>query len=161
MLVLERPHIESTVWVNGHKVGMQNSLCVAHIYDVTRYVRPGKCNITIRIDNRIKEINVGPDSHSITDQTQGNWNGIVGRICLQATPHVYFDDIQVFPEPEQKLARVKLCIKSSNKSSTTAQVRLSAESFNAEKEAHTSGFNARSESETWHSRTRDCFIYGG
>ena len=133
VLVLERPHIESTVWVNGHKVGMQNSLCVAHIYDVTRYVRPGKCNITIRIDNRIKEINVGPDSHSITDQTQGNWNGIVGRICLQATPHVYFDDIQVFPEPEQKLARVKLRIKSSNKSSTTAQVRLSAESFNAEK----------------------------
>ncbi|WP_438358370.1 exo-beta-1,4-galactosidase [Bacteroides oleiciplenus] len=133
VLVLERPHIESTVWVNGHKVGMQNSLCVAHIYDVTRYVRPGKCNITIRIDNRIKEINVGPDSHSITDQTQGNWNGIVGRICLQATPHIYFDDIQVFPEPEQKLARVKLRIKSSNKSSTTAQVRLSAESFNADK----------------------------
>ena len=108
VLVLERPHIESTVWVNGHKVGMQNSLCVAHIYDVTRYVRPGKCNITIRIDNRIKEINVGPDSHSITDQTQGNWNGIVGRICLQATPHVYFDDIQVVPEPGLKLARVGL-----------------------------------------------------
>ena len=74
---------------------MQNSLCVPHQYDITRYVRPGKCTITIRVDNRIKEINVGPDSHSITDQTQGNWNGIVGRICLQTTPKTYFDDIQI------------------------------------------------------------------
>ena len=56
-------------------------------YDPTAATTPGKtCTITIRIDNRIKEINVGPDSHSITDQTQGNWNGIVGRIELQATP---------------------------------------------------------------------------
>lgn len=70
LLFLERPHIETTVWVNGQKTGMQNSLCVPHQYDITRYVRPGKCTITIRVDNRIKEINVGPDSHSITDQTQ-------------------------------------------------------------------------------------------
>jgi len=72
LLFLERPHIETTVWVNGQKTGMQNSLCVPHQYDITHYVRPGKCTITIRVDNRIKEINVGPDSHSITDQTQGN-----------------------------------------------------------------------------------------
>lgn len=129
LLFLERPHIETTVWVNGQKTGMQNSLCVPHQYDITRYVRPGKCTITIRVDNRIKEINVGPDSHSITDQTQGNWNGIVGRICLQTTPKTYFDDIQIYPEPEQKLARVKVVIKGTG----TAKVKLSAESFNTDK----------------------------
>ena len=132
VLFLERPHIESTVWVNGHKVGMQNSLCVAHVYDVTQFMSPGKCRIAIRIDNRIKDINVGPDSHSITDQTQGNWNGIVGRICLQTTPKVYLEDIQVYSEPEQKVARVKLLIKSSDKSTAIAQVKLSARSFNTE-----------------------------
>ena len=132
VLFLERPHIESTVWVNGHKVGMQNSLCVAHVYDVTQFMSPGKCRIAIRIDNRIKDINVGPDSHSITDQTQGNWNGIVGRIYLQTTPKVYLEDIQVYSEPEQKVARVKLLIKSSDKSTAIAQVKLSARSFNTE-----------------------------
>ena len=30
LLFLERPHIETTVWVNGQKTGMQNSLCVPH-----------------------------------------------------------------------------------------------------------------------------------
>lgn len=94
VLFLERPHIETTVWVNRREVGMQNSLCVPHVYDLTPYVAPGEsCLLTIRVDNRIKEINVGPDSHSITDQTQGNWNGIVGRIELQAMPKVFFEDI--------------------------------------------------------------------
>lgn len=128
LLFLERPHIESTIWINGQKVGMQNSLCVPHEYDITRYVQPGKCKIAIRIDNRIKDINVGPDSHSITDQTQGNWNGIVGRICLQTTPQVRFEDIQVYPEPEQKQARIKISIKGSG----NAQISLSAESFNTD-----------------------------
>lgn len=129
VLFLERPHIETTVWINGCKAGTQNSLCVPHEYDITRYVRPGKCRIAIRVDNRIKDINVGPDSHSITDQTQGNWNGIVGRICLQTTPRTYFENIQVYPEPEQRLARVKIVVKGSG----DAMVKLSARSFNTDK----------------------------
>lgn len=129
VLFLERPHIETTLWINGRKAGTQNSLCVPHEYDITRYVRPGKCRIAIRVDNRIKDINVGPDSHSITDQTQGNWNGIVGRICLHTTPRTYFEDIQVYPEPEQRLARVKIVVKGSG----DAMVKLSARSFNTDK----------------------------
>lgn len=129
VLFLERPHIETTVWINGRKAGTQNSLCVPHEYDITRYVRPGKYRIAIRVDNRIKDINVGPDSHSITDQTQGNWNGIVGRICLQTTPRTYFEDIQIYPEPEQRLARVKIVVKGSG----DAMVKLSARSFNTDK----------------------------
>ena len=129
VLFLERPHIETTLWVNGKKVGMQNSLCVPHVYDITSFTQIGKCRIALRVDNRIKEINVGPDSHSITDQTQGNWNGIVGKIALQTTPRVYFDDIQVYPEPEQQLARVKVVINGKG----AATLKISAQSFNSDK----------------------------
>ena len=133
VLSLERPHIETTVWVNDKKVGMQNSLCVPHVYDLSSYIHAGKCRITIRIDNRLKEINVGPDSHSVTDQTQGNWNGIVGKISLTAGAPIHFDDIQVFPDVASKKALVKMIIKAENKSNTSAKVTLSAESFNSEK----------------------------
>mgnify|MGYP000562137008 FL=1 len=110
---------------------MQNSLCVPHVYDLTSAVTPGKtCLITIRIDNRIKEINVGPDSHSITDQTQGNWNGIVGRIELQATPKVHFEDIQIYPDLSNQKALVRMNIQSA--SSTKGDIILSAESFNTD-----------------------------
>lgn len=130
VLFLERPHIETTLWVNRQEIGMQNSLCVPHVYDLTSVVTPGKkCLISIRVDNRIKEINVGPDSHSITDQTQGNWNGIVGRIELQATPKTHWEDIQVYPDLASRKALVRMNIWSA--ASAEGEVTLSAESFNA------------------------------
>ena len=98
LLHLERPHIETTLWVNNHKVGMQNSLSVPHVYNITEYAEIGTNTISLRVDNRIKEINVGIDSHSISDHTQGNWNGIAGEIKLTATPAIYFEDIQIYPD---------------------------------------------------------------
>ena len=84
-LYLERPHIETTVYVNGEAVGHQLSLSTPHRFNVTPYIRVGAANdITIRVYNGIENVCVGQDSHSVTDQTQGNWNGIVGRIELQA-----------------------------------------------------------------------------
>ncbi|MCC8089503.1 MAG: beta-glucuronidase [Rikenellaceae bacterium] len=129
-LFLERPHIESTVWIDGKEAGMQNSLCVPHRFDLTG-ISKGRHTITIRVDNRIKDINVGIDSHSITDQTQGNWNGIVGRIELQAEDKVNFDDIQIYPDLSGKRAVVKMKINSSQNS--TSEVTLSAKSFNSQK----------------------------
>ena len=82
-IYLERPHIETTLFVNGKRVGMRNSLVVAHQYDVSQYLHSGTNTISIRIDNRPETVNVGQDSHSITDQTQGDWNSIVGRMELQ------------------------------------------------------------------------------
>ena len=132
-LTLERPHIETTVWVDNQKIGMQNSLSVPHIYDLTKVLRPGKtCRITVRVDNRIKDINVGPDSHSISDQTQGNWNGIAGSISLQALPRTHFDDVQVYPDLQAKKAVVRMNINA--KKNGKVEIQLSAQSFNTEKE---------------------------
>jgi hypothetical protein len=128
VLYLERPHIETEVWVNGRPAGMRNSLCVPHQYDITSLVRSGRNTLAIRVDNRIKEINVGPDSHSITDQTQGNWNGLVGTLCLFTTPQTHFEDIQVYPDVDHRLARVKMRLQGKG----TATLQLSAESFNSD-----------------------------
>ena len=127
VLDMERPHIETTVWINGQKVGSQNSLCVPHEYDITSYARPGKCRITVRIDNRLDVAPVGQDSHSVTDQTQGNWNGIVGEICLKSTPKTWIDDVQVYPDIDNKTAKVVVTVKGNGKATLT----LSAESFNS------------------------------
>ena len=89
-LFLERPHIETTVVVNGHEAGHQMSLSVPHQFDITPFIRFGKDNeIAIRVYNGIENVCVGQDSHSVTDQTQGNWNGIAGRIELRTSPVIY------------------------------------------------------------------------
>ena len=107
-LYLERPHIETTLYVNGEKVGMRNSLVTAHQYDVTKWMKKGKNEITIRIDNRPETVNVGQDSHSITDQTQGDWNGIVGRMELQKTSRTHITDLQVYPDVDKSAALIDM-----------------------------------------------------
>ena len=128
-LFLERCHTETTVWVDDQQAGTQNTMVAPHEYDLGQYLTPGKHTITIRIDNRIKEINVGPDSHSLTDHTQGNWNGIVGKMELTATPAVYFEDLQVYPDIDKKTATVRWQLKGAT--DNVAKIILSAKSINA------------------------------
>ena len=87
ILVLERPHIETTLQVNGQKVGHEMSLSVPHRYDITNMVKFGAENqLDIDVYNGIENVCVGQDSHSVTDQTQGNWNGIAGDMYLMTMP---------------------------------------------------------------------------
>lgn len=107
-LYLERAHTETQVWVNDKLVGIQNSLAAPHEYFISDFLKPGINQITIRVDNRIKHINVGPDSHSISDHTQGNWNGIIGKIALQLTEPIAITDVQIFPDISAKIAKVRV-----------------------------------------------------
>jgi hypothetical protein len=99
VLYLERPHIETTVYVNGREVGHQMSLSTPHEYDITDFVTLGqRNNIAICVYNGIENVCVGQDSHSVTDQTQGNWNGIVGRMELRAkSKRFYINKVRVIP----------------------------------------------------------------
>lgn len=134
ILTLERPHIKTALWVNGKQIGEDNSLCVPHRYDLTGCVRTGKNTITLRIDNHAEEVCVGADSHSVTDQTQGNWNGIVGRMELRACSRIYAEDIQVYPDIHNRQASVTLQLRKQKvKDGTPVKVRLSARSFNSDK----------------------------
>ena len=107
ILFLERPHIETSVYVNGKLAGRDSSLSVAHEFDVTPYLIYGKDNeIAIKIYNGIENVCVGQDSHSVTDQTQGNWNGIIGKMELQARQQQYIKNIQVYPDVQNKQVKV-------------------------------------------------------
>jgi hypothetical protein len=130
ILFLERPHWESTLFVNGKMAGNRNSLSVAHQYEITDLLRPGRNRISIRIDNRVV-IPVGVNSHSISDHTQSNWNGIAGDISLRASSKVFISKVEIFPDLSAKKAKVIL--KLTNKSGTPfkGKVVLQFESFNS------------------------------
>jgi len=109
ILFLERPHWESTVFVNGKKAGSANSLAVPHQYDITDLLIHGTNRISIRVDNRVV-VPVGINSHSITDHTQTNWNGIAGDISLIATSKVFIKEVRIYPDPVVKKAKVIVTI---------------------------------------------------
>jgi len=121
-LFLERCHWETSVWVDESSVGSRNSLSTPHVYDLTELLTPGKHVITIRVDNNMI-LNVGPNSHSMSDHTQTNWNGIIGRMELRATDPVWIEDIQIYPNIKAKTAKIKVSI--SNNTGKTASGVLS------------------------------------
>ncbi|GAA4203029.1 beta-glucuronidase [Pedobacter jeongneungensis] len=130
VLSLEYPHSETRVWIDDIEIGTQFTFVVAQNFELPPNLKAGKHTITLLIDNRIKAINVGQDSHSLTDHTQGNWNGVVGKMELLAGSPVYFDDIQVYPDLKNKSARVKIQLKANANQSSTGKITLSASSFN-------------------------------
>ena len=101
VLSLERPHWETRVWVDGKIVGTNDSLSTPHEYDLGQ-LAPGQHTLTLRVDNRVI-VDIGENSHSISDHTQGNWNGIVGDLSLRATPLVWIDDLQVYPRVASRI----------------------------------------------------------
>ncbi len=136
-LTLERPHWESSVWVNGQQAGVQNSLAIPHVYNISEWLQPGKNEITVRIDNRVKEIDPGNNSHSITDHTQSNWNGIVGEISLSARSKIYFENINVFPDITTRTARIKATVFNSTHEEKTIKVTAGAQLKNVSESGNT------------------------
>ncbi len=104
VLFLERPHWETRVWVDDRLIGAADTLGTPHEHDLGT-LNPGRHRLTVRVDNRMI-VDIGENSHSISDHTQGNWNGIVGRIELRSTPLVWIDDVQVVPNLRARSARV-------------------------------------------------------
>ena len=126
VLFLERPHIATKVWVNGNLIGEKNSLSEPHVYNIPMNDKADSYTIVICVDNRLEAANVGKDSHSVSDQTQGDWNGIVGKIELREYNPI--KSLQVYPDIDNKKTRVKVQF---NKK-TTGSLVLIAESFNTD-----------------------------
>ena len=130
-LYLERPHITTQVWVNGEKVDrMQKSLSVPHVFYLYGMLNPGENTIAICVDNDPETVKVGQDSHSITDQTQGDWNGIVGKMELR--PFNALDYVAVYPDIDNRRANVHVEMLDC-KLGKKATLTLKATAFNTDK----------------------------
>jgi hypothetical protein len=109
-LFLERAHWATTVWLDDVEIGTQNSLSTPHLHDLSTAATPGRHQLTIRVDNRYL-LDVGRDAHSVTDHTQTNWNGIVGRIELRATDPVWIDAVRLFPDVARRTVRAEVTLR--------------------------------------------------
>ena len=102
-LFLERTKY-TQVWLDGKMYGENPILCTPQEY-VFGVVEPGSHRITIVVDNIRKPVK--SDMHQTSENTQTNWNGIIGRLELRATDAVWLDDVQVYSNVEKKSVTVK------------------------------------------------------
>lgn len=129
-LYLERCHWETQVWVDGNKIGTQNLLGSPHIFDFPVKPAGGTHLITIRVDNRIKDINVGQNAHSISDHTQTNWNGIIGKIALIKKAPIFVDQVEITPDVDRQLITARISLLNTTGNTFDGTLQLSTQSFN-------------------------------
>ncbi len=90
-LFLERTRI-TEVYIDGKKIGTQNSLCTPHRYDITEHMTAGKHEIAICVSNVGYPTGGG---HLTSADTQTNWLGITGRIEIRFYPKTYIHDVLI------------------------------------------------------------------
>ena len=128
-LFLERTR-PAMVWVDDKKAGGNNYLSTPQEYDLTSFLTPGKHKITIRVDNGESiPKQIRSSSHACTESTQTNWNGIIGRMELQAMNLLHITSIQTFPDVKNRLVKVKLTL-SGAPGVKGKKIRVSATAFN-------------------------------
>ena len=129
-LIMERTK-PTTVWVDTVMAGSMNNLLTPHKYDLTKHLTPGRHTITILVNNSNTAVPRGiTGSHAWTEHTQSNWNGIIGKFCLEAVNPVHINNIQVYPDVENKNILVKLKIFNPSESSGNVKVVFNADSWN-------------------------------
>ena len=81
-LTLERTK-PSEVYVDGVLVGSANNISTPQRFDLTAALTPGVHELAIMVDNGSGVPGqVYGSSHAYTENTQTNWNGIIGEIAL-------------------------------------------------------------------------------
>lgn len=125
ILSMERCHWETTLWVDGKDAGSENSLSTPHRY-ILSSLAPGEHILTLRVDNRVKEIDPGPDAHSVSDNTQSNWNGVVGKITLEARPKSYISSVRIIPSVAGKKVIAEITVQHTGPKALKAEFNLQA-----------------------------------
>lgn len=104
-LYMERTRI-SELWVNGMRIGTRDSLCTAHVYDLSDFAACTRLELCIRVDNTEYPTKGG---HMTSRDTQTNWNGILGAFYLQCTDRMHsIERIKVVPDAAGRRVRLEL-----------------------------------------------------
>ena len=81
-LTLERTK-PTEIYVDAKLVGSSNDISTPQVFELTKYLTPGSHQLAIMVDNGsgVPE-QLYASSHAYTEDTQTNWNGIIGEISL-------------------------------------------------------------------------------
>ncbi|MDQ0113896.1 sugar-binding domain-containing protein [Paenibacillus harenae] len=101
-LYMERTRV-TQVWIGEEWKGTQNSVSAPHVYEFGA-MSPGTYTLTVLVDNSGLPIKGG---HMTSPDTQTNWNGLLGRIEIQALEPIRMENIQAFPDIAKKSVRLR------------------------------------------------------
>ena len=124
-LFLERTKV-TQVWIDNQFVGGSTLLSAPQVYNLSKKLTPGKHILTIMVNNSPQLVAVG-GSHALSEHTQTNWNGIIGKMYLEAAAdQLHINWIKVATDVKQKVANVQVSIRNLNPIQQRVVVELQA-----------------------------------
>ncbi|MET9730156.1 carbohydrate-binding protein [Streptomyces sp. NPDC006458] len=132
-LLLERTKA-TRVWINGveqSSCNTANSYGVAHEYYLSGVEADKEYVLSVEVDNTLRRFMAS--SHMHTEETQTNWNGILGKIRLVAATDLSVRDVRVYPSVSARSARVEVVVANmTDEPASFPQIKITAKSYNAE-----------------------------
>ena len=99
-LLMERSKY-TEVYMDGQFIGSSNDISTPQVYALPPSLSPGRHVLTIMVDNGSHiPIQIFANSHACTEDTQTNWNGIIGRIEIGVRQTM----VPISPQPSRSLA---------------------------------------------------------
>ncbi len=133
-LLLERTKV-TRLWLDGKEIGSRQNLFTPQLYDLTGLARPGTHTITVVVDNDPALVPV-EGSHAYSENTQTNWNGIIGKMQLIASSPTRLERVRVFPDLAARSARIEVQIAGGEQRARPLRLKISASSWNTDKAYH-------------------------
>lgn len=127
-LYLERTRL-STVWLDDREISSFESLSVPHRHKLGK-LKAGEHRISICVNND-PEINIG-GGHANSDQTQTNWNGILGDITLISTPDIALRQVRILSQVDDNSALVRTTFQNNTGKDCPCTLSFCAASFNSD-----------------------------
>ncbi|MFD2114348.1 S-layer homology domain-containing protein [Paenibacillus yanchengensis] len=133
-LYMERSR-ETRVWVNAEEViapDTSNLMATAQVYDLTSAIKFGEKNvISIVVDNSYPTTprDSITTSSMATEETQTNWNGILGKFELNISNKVNIDDLRIYPNSDLKSVTVEVDVKNTSDKAYTGTVTVGVDEF--------------------------------
>lgn len=119
-LFLERVLWQSKVFVDGKEITVQDALGTPHLHEIGK-ITSGKHTLAIEVNNDMIH-NIGDKGHAYGDYTQGIWNGILGRMELQAKAPTYIQHVRTTSDIEKNQLKITLDIEASEKSASEISI---------------------------------------
>ncbi|MGJ7031672.1 glycoside hydrolase family 2 TIM barrel-domain containing protein [Niabella hirudinis] len=107
VLFIERALWKVNVWVDGKKTQDFGERLLTPNRIKLGVLSPGQHTLVVCVDNR-PLYNIGIWSHAYSDMMQTIWNGMIGRLELQAQDKTSISNIKVYPSAAEKKITVSL-----------------------------------------------------
>ena len=129
-LTMERTK-PTQVWVDNNLIGSSTDILTPQYYNLTNQLSPGEHLLTILVNNDDSSVPAGVrGSHAWTEHTQSNWNGIIGKFCLEAFNPVHIESVQVYPDIILKKITVRVKISNPEGKTEKTILILKADAWN-------------------------------